>query len=125
MKTQYRRHESEPCAGCAQRAAAGALFRLPELDTYKQSAQPSIHAGSSPFWGFPNTLKPRGIYDQKAVTFTVQIDDQLAQALAQFIKRVSWSEMRQNAVDDAEAYDMRDGLDQVRKALQEAGYDPR
>jgi hypothetical protein len=62
---------------------------------------------------------------KKAVTFTVQIDDQLAQALAQFIKRVSWSEMRQNAVDDAEAYDMRDGLDQVRKALQEAGYDPR
>jgi hypothetical protein len=62
---------------------------------------------------------------KKAVTFTVQIDDQLALALAQFIKRVSWSEMRQNAVDDAEAYDMRDGLDQVRKALQEAGYDPR
>jgi hypothetical protein len=62
---------------------------------------------------------------KKAVTFTVQIDDQLAQALAQFIKRLSWSEMRQNAVDDAEAYDMRDGLDQVRKALQEVGYDPR
>lgn len=62
---------------------------------------------------------------KKAVTFTVQIDDQLAQALAQFIKRVGWSEMRQNAVDDVEAYDMRDGLDQVRKALQEVGYDPR
>jgi hypothetical protein len=62
---------------------------------------------------------------KKAVTFTVQIDDKLAQALAQFIKRVGWSEMRQNAVDDAEAYDMRDGLDQVRKALQEVGYDPR
>jgi hypothetical protein len=62
---------------------------------------------------------------KKPVTFTVQIDDQLAQALAQFIKRVGWSEMRQNAVDDAEAYDMRDGLDVVRKALQEVGYDPR
>ena len=62
---------------------------------------------------------------KEAATFTVQIDDKLAQALAQFIKRVGWSEMRQNAVDDAEAYDMRDGLDQVRKALQEAGYDPR
>jgi hypothetical protein len=62
---------------------------------------------------------------QKAVTFTVQIDGQLAQALAQFIKRVGWSEMRQNAVDDAEAYDIRDGLEQVRKALQGVGYDPR
>ena len=62
---------------------------------------------------------------KKAVTFTVQIDDQLAQALAQFIKRVSWSEMRQNAVDDVEAYNMRDALDQVRSSLQGAGYDPR
>jgi hypothetical protein len=62
---------------------------------------------------------------QKAVTFTVQIDGQLAQALAQFIKRLGWSEMRQNAVDDAEAYDIRDGLEQVRKALQGVGYDPR
>jgi uncharacterized protein (UPF0297 family) len=33
--------------------------------------------------------------------------------------------MRQNAVDDVEAYTMRDALDQVRKSLQEAGYDPR
>lgn len=62
---------------------------------------------------------------QKMVTFTVTMDDERALALAQFLKRVGWSEMRQNAVDDAEAYDMRDGLDQVRKALQEAGYAPR
>jgi hypothetical protein len=62
---------------------------------------------------------------KKEVTFTVYIDDHLAQALAQFIKRVGWSEMRQNAVDEAEAYDIRDGLEQVRKALQGVGYDPR
>jgi hypothetical protein len=59
------------------------------------------------------------------VTFTVILDDHLAQALAQFVKRVGWSEMRQNAVDDAEAYDIRLGLYQLQKALQEAGYDPR
>lgn len=63
--------------------------------------------------------------DQKMVTFTVTINDELAEALAQFLKRVGWSEMRQNAVNDVEAYTMRDALDQVRKALQEAGYDPR
>jgi hypothetical protein len=62
---------------------------------------------------------------QKMVVFTVQMDQDMAQALAQFLKRVSFSEMRQNAVDDAEAYDMRDGLYQVGKALQEVGYDPR
>ena len=62
---------------------------------------------------------------QKPVTFTVQMDAHSAYALSQFIKRVGWSEIRQNALDDAEACDMRDAFDQVRKALQEVGYDPR
>lgn len=62
---------------------------------------------------------------QKPVTFTVHLFDQQALALAQFIKRIPWSDIRQNALDDDEAYNMRDCLDQVRKALQEAGYDPR
>jgi len=62
---------------------------------------------------------------QKMVTFTVQINEELAEALAQFVKRVGFSEFRQNAVDDVEAYTMRDAVDQVRKALQEAGYAPR
>jgi hypothetical protein len=59
------------------------------------------------------------------VSFTVTINEDLAEALSQFLKRVGYSEMRQNAVDDVEAYTMRDALDQVRKSLQEAGYDPR
>jgi len=62
---------------------------------------------------------------QKMVTFSVTINEELAEGLAQFLKRVGWSEMRQNAVDDVEACIMRDALDQVRKSLQGAGYDPR
>ena len=62
---------------------------------------------------------------QKMVTFTVQINEELAEALAQFVKRVGFSEFRQNAVDDVEAYTMRDAVDQVRKALEEVGYAPR
>lgn len=58
-------------------------------------------------------------------TITVTLDEDTAEALAQFVKRVGWSEMRQNALDDAEAYRMRDGIDLVRKALQEAGFAPR
>ena len=38
---------------------------------------------------------------QKMVTFTVTINEELAQALAQFVKRVGFAEFRQNAVDDA------------------------
>jgi len=62
---------------------------------------------------------------QKMVTFTVTINEELAQALAQFVKRVGFAEFRQNAVDDVEAYTMRDAVDQVRQSLQEVGYAPR
>lgn len=48
-----------------------------------------------------------------------------AAALAQFIKRVGWSEMRGCAVDDNEAYLIRAALDVVRKGLAEIGFNPR
>lgn len=51
--------------------------------------------------------------------------DAQALALAQFVKRVGWSEMRANAVDDDEAYLMRDALGELAKALRELGYAPR
>jgi hypothetical protein len=63
--------------------------------------------------------------DQKMVTFSVTLNDEQAEALAQFLKRVGFSEMRQNAVDDVEPYNMRDALDRVRSALQKVGYAPR
>lgn len=62
---------------------------------------------------------------QKMVSFTVQINEELAEGLAQFLKRVGWSEIRQNAVDDVEACIMRDALGQVRQALDEVGFSPR
>jgi ABC-type phosphate/phosphonate transport system substrate-binding protein len=62
---------------------------------------------------------------EKPITITVEMTPESAQALAQFMKRVGWSEMRQNAINDAEAYEMRDALLQVRKSLQEVGFDPR
>lgn len=48
-----------------------------------------------------------------------------ALALAQLVKRITFSDVRQNAADEAEAYLMLDALNEVQKALQEAGYDPR
>lgn len=48
-----------------------------------------------------------------------------ALALAQFVKRVGWTEIRQNAVDDDEAYEMRTALGILANKLQEAGYAPR
>ena len=48
-----------------------------------------------------------------------------ALALAQFVKRCCWSDMRTHSVDDAEAYRMRDAIDKLRTALAAAGYAPR
>ncbi len=48
-----------------------------------------------------------------------------AWALAQFAKRIGWTELRANAVDDAEAYLMRDSIEELSTALAKAGFTPR
>lgn len=59
------------------------------------------------------------------VHFQVEMREEQALALAQFLKRVGWSEWRANAVDDAEAALMRDGCEKVAASLAEVGYAPR
>lgn len=53
------------------------------------------------------------------------LSDGEAQALAQFVKRVTWSAMRECAVDDEECYQTRAAIDRLRRALAQAGYAPR
>lgn len=48
-----------------------------------------------------------------------------AWALAQFVKRVGWQEVRANAVSDDDAYTMRQALEKVREALNREGYSVR
>jgi hypothetical protein len=48
-----------------------------------------------------------------------------AMALAQFVKRVTWSEMRACAADEAECYQIRAAIDKVQRALADANYAPR
>ena len=55
----------------------------------------------------------------------MELEPAQALALAQFVKRVGWSEIRQNAIDDDEAYAMREALVLLAKALGESGYAPR
>ena len=61
----------------------------------------------------------------KSREFSCFLDDSEALALSQFVKRVGWSEIRQNAFDDAEAYEVRDALGRIALMLSEAGYEPR
>lgn len=54
-----------------------------------------------------------------------ELSDGEAWALAQFVKRVGWTEMRSNAVDEAEAEEMRSAIEKLQRALADAGVVPR
>ena len=59
------------------------------------------------------------------VDVDLELPPSAALALAQFVKRVTWKEMRDCAVDEAEAYEIRAAIDTLQKALGQAGYAPR
>ena len=59
------------------------------------------------------------------VKIEFNLTDAQALALAQFVKRVRWTEVRQNAVGDDEADLMMDAMYELAKALAAVGYAPR
>ena len=59
------------------------------------------------------------------VKVQLELPDHQALALAQLAKRITWSDMRACAVDDDEAYVMRDAVDKLASALAAQGYAPR
>jgi len=61
----------------------------------------------------------------KSVEITVTLTEAQAWEFAQFLKRVSFGEYRDNATCEAEAYLMRDAGEIIRSALAEKGYAPR
>ncbi|ELZ7237647.1 hypothetical protein ACJ5XM_005005 [Enterobacter hormaechei] len=46
-------------------------------------------------------------------------------ALAQLVKRLSWSVLRGCAVSDEEAWVMKSAIEKLQQALREEGYAPR
>ena len=59
------------------------------------------------------------------VRFIVEMEDNEAWELAQFVKRAGWHHYRECAVDDDEAYVIRDAVVKLEQALHSAGYKPR
>jgi hypothetical protein len=62
---------------------------------------------------------------QKTLRLDCELTDDQARDLAQFLKRMGFSDFRSKATDDAEAYGMQAASNQVADALREAGYAPR
>lgn len=62
---------------------------------------------------------------KEKVRFEVELSSAQALALAQFLKRVTWSEIRSCSVNDEECYSIRDSLEAVQQPLNMAGYNPR
>jgi hypothetical protein len=61
----------------------------------------------------------------KTIQLTAELTDSQAWNLAQFLKRIGFSDFRNNARDDDEAYAMRDAAELVCRALAESGVAPR
>lgn len=59
------------------------------------------------------------------ICLVIQLSNQDAWDLAQFLKRVGYSDFRGNAVDDEEAYRMQNVAGKIRQTLNQFGYDPR
>ncbi|NHB63739.1 DUF7706 family protein [Photorhabdus sp. RW14-46] len=55
----------------------------------------------------------------------IQLTHIEALALAQLVKRLCWSEIRACAVNDEEAYQIKDAIGKLQSALAYRGYAPR
>jgi hypothetical protein len=61
----------------------------------------------------------------KPVTIEVELTDEEAYALAQYLKRAIFEDYRKRALNDDDAYIMQGAVAEIRKALAKAGYEPR
>jgi hypothetical protein len=59
------------------------------------------------------------------VRFEVELTEEEAEDLAQFLKRAGLQDYRNNAVDQNEAYRMLGVGEKIRKILAEQGFSPR
>lgn len=59
------------------------------------------------------------------ITITVELTDEQAWQLAQFIKRSTFDQFRANAMNDEEAYTMIAAIELVAESLREKGFAPR
>jgi len=62
---------------------------------------------------------------QSTSTFTVELNEIEAMAFAQFLKRLTWSEMRACAIDEDECYSIKYAVIHMQDSLAQGGFAPR
>ena len=105
----------------------GVLLRLHTADGTRESA---LYSGDAIAEMYAFACNQRDIYraEKQARDFpTVELvlPKEHMMALAQLVKRIPFSDVRNSAVDDRECYLMMDALELLRKALADEGYAPR
>ena len=55
----------------------------------------------------------------------IEASEQEIYALAQFLKRVGWDDIRKNSATETEAHEAQTGIERMSVALAEIGYNPR
>jgi len=63
--------------------------------------------------------------EEQKVTITVELSEEEAWQLAQFFKRATFTDFRNNAESEEVAYTMIQAAGRVQRALAEKGYEPR
>lgn len=63
--------------------------------------------------------------NERRVIVKLDLPPLQAQALAQLVKRIGWTELRQNAIDEEEAMDMRNAIQELQNELAQQGFNPR
>ncbi len=72
------------------------------------------------------SMRSEGIMNHESIVeITVTLTDAEAWQFAQFLKRACFSDYRGHAISEAEAYQMIDAGERIRRALAEKGYAPR
>jgi hypothetical protein len=102
------------------RMPSGEQLPADALELHRQAAD---HLDTLRRGGGQVVADPAG--EGREVHVSCFLNDGEAWNLAQFFKRVGFSDFRTNAQDDAEAYGMRDAADRMARALKDAGYAPR
>jgi hypothetical protein len=89
------------------------------------AAAATLDASARGAVGAWSTTNQEPSMNMNTVEITITLTEAQAWQFAQFLKRTCFSDYRSHATSEAEAYQMIDAGEHIRRALAEQGYDPR